>query len=256
MILGIIQGRLSDPKSGHQTTPDNWEEEFVKIKEIELNHLEWNIDFNKNFDNPVLHDSRIKDYSHLISSVCFDTLVTEKVFDEKYFQKQTYHHTEMILKNQINRVTFPLLEDAEISNDTKLRKIIKILSDYHKNFPSIEINLELDCSVDNVENILSEVDCQLTYDTGNLTHKKINHLLYIEKFFNRINNVHLKDRSFKTGESMSNFQGDTPFKIIFKELKKREYKKMFTLQMAREETGKELDLIKNYVRVFKEMYSV
>ena len=45
MKLGIIQGRLTVPKEGHQTTPENWQNEFKLINKLSLEHIEWN--FNK-----------------------------------------------------------------------------------------------------------------------------------------------------------------------------------------------------------------
>ena len=40
MKLGLIQGRLSEPKEGFQDTPKNWKKEFEKLKEAGLNHIE------------------------------------------------------------------------------------------------------------------------------------------------------------------------------------------------------------------------
>ena len=37
MKLGIIQGRLTVPKEGHQTTPENWQDEFMLINKLSLN---------------------------------------------------------------------------------------------------------------------------------------------------------------------------------------------------------------------------
>ena len=56
MKIGIIQGRLSVPDLGHQTTPDNWIHEFKSLEPLGLEHIEWNIDNIRLFDNPVLTD--------------------------------------------------------------------------------------------------------------------------------------------------------------------------------------------------------
>ena len=53
MKLGIIQGRLTDPKEGHQTTPGNWQDEFKLINKLSLNHIEWNLNKEKLLNNPL-----------------------------------------------------------------------------------------------------------------------------------------------------------------------------------------------------------
>lgn len=255
MKIGIIQGRLTAPIEGHQTTPENWSREFDICNDLGLSHVEWNIDFKKDRNNPIFTDLNVKKYRDMISSVCFDTLVTRNTFDEEYFRQKTYPHTEEIIRLGINKVTFPLLEAAKIKSGKDIATVIKIIKNYNKKFPSIKVNLELDCEIKTVEVLLSELEfCSLTYDTGNLTYSNINHALYIDKFFNKIENVHLKDRSATTGESFSNFKGDTPFLDIFKDLSSRNYNKIFTLQMARKKGLSEKDLIKKYTEEFRRMY--
>ena len=46
MKIGIIQGRLSEPKEGFQECPINWKREFDLLPELGLNHIEWIITSN------------------------------------------------------------------------------------------------------------------------------------------------------------------------------------------------------------------
>jgi sugar phosphate isomerase/epimerase len=258
MKLGIIQTRLSDGSEGHQTTPSNWIEEFKLLDELSLTHIEWNIDFNKNKNNPLFlleHQNKIKSVNSKISSVCFDTIVTEKLYtEEDYFENNVCSYAQKIIDLGIENITFPLLEHCSINNEQKLAQIIYKLNDFKERYPKLNINLETDCSIEFLEKILDNVDCFLTYDTGNLTYSNINHSLYIDKFIDIINNVHLKDRIRKTGESVSDFKGDTPFDLIFEKLSSFKYDKIFTLQMARGTKGKEKDLIKKYKKDFEVIY--
>lgn len=255
MIFGIIQGRLTKPDEGHQTTPSAWEREFDLCDELGIDYIEWNIDSNKNSNNPIFFDEKILSYKHRISSVCFDTLVTRESFDESFFKNKIYDHTEKLRSLGIKKVTFPFLEAAQIKTLSDIKSIVRILKNYNSKFPDMQINLELDCKVEVVESILSEIDfCFLTYDTGNLTYNNIDHELYIDKFFGKINNVHLKDRSASTGESFYNFKGDTPFLRIFENLFLRNYNEIFTLQMARKNNISEIELNRNYIFEFRRMY--
>ena len=70
----------------------------------------------------------------------------------------------------------------------------------------------------------------------------------------KIKCVHLKDRLFNEGPSVSNFAGDTDFDLIFKELSKINYDGLFTLQMARQTSGHEYTTIQNYVNYFRKLY--
>ena len=81
MKLGIIQGRLTVPKEGHQTTPKNWEHEFKLLNKLSLNHIEWNLNKEKLFNNPIFKNKVNPVYLNKISSVCFDNAVSEYIFD-------------------------------------------------------------------------------------------------------------------------------------------------------------------------------
>ena len=56
MKIGIIQGRLSEPKEGFQECPIDWKREFDLLQKLGLNHIEWIITSNfKN--NPIFNDN-------------------------------------------------------------------------------------------------------------------------------------------------------------------------------------------------------
>jgi len=255
MNVGIIQGRLTYPSEGHQTTPINWQNEFILSKNLGLTHVEWNIDNNKNeTNNPIFFEKVVLDYIDMISSVCFDTVVDKKIFEEDFFVEKVYDSTEKLLNIGLSHVTLPILEGACIDSEFKLKKIIEILRSYKSKFKDVEISLEMDCEIHYTEKILNSVECNLTYDTGNLTYKNIDHSLYIDTFLSKIKNVHLKDRLVSSGASLSDFNGDTPFELIFEKLGDYKYKELFTLQMARKENLSEVELIQNYLEHFRGIY--
>ena len=253
MELGIVQGRILKSPLGHQTTHKDWQKEFDIAKQIGIRHIEWNIDFTKNEDNPIFHDD-LGYYVNNISSVCFDTAVTLKVFEEEYFLKNIIEPSQILFKKGIRNITIPLLEESEINTDKKLKKAIANINNLKKFIPEMDVNLEMDCSIGYTKKIIENTKCFLTYDTGNLTYKKIDHILYIDNFISKITNVHLKDRSILTGESLSDFSGDTPFRMIIKTLLEKKYKNLYTLQMARNINVSDEELIKTYIKKFRRMY--
>jgi sugar phosphate isomerase/epimerase len=139
--------------------------------------------------------------------------------------------------------------------NNKKREEFKILmGKIGKKYPDIEFSFEAELEVKKLEEIVSLCNnFYVTYDTGNVTSCGFNHKEYINFFADRINNVHLKDRTFdaKTVKPMT---GDTDFRLIFNILKNVGYNKPFILQTAREELGKERETMLQHKKIFEELY--
>ena len=58
-MIGIIQGRLSEPKEGFQECPEDWQREFLLLPSIGLTHIEWIITEKNYWDNPMFNTSKI-----------------------------------------------------------------------------------------------------------------------------------------------------------------------------------------------------
>ena len=76
---------------------------------------------------------------------------------------------------------------------------------------------------------------------------------YVEFFADKINNVHLKDRTYDA-KTVSPLEGDTDFETIFKSLKRIGYSGPYILQTARSETGKEKQTITEHKKIFEDLY--
>ena len=94
----------------------------------------------------------------------------------------------------------------------------------------------------------------VTYDTGNMTSFGINHKEYIAAAKHKINNVHLKDRTYDA-VTVSPGSGDTNFALVFKELAKIDYNKHYTIQTARSTEGEEINTILKHKNYFQELYN-
>jgi sugar phosphate isomerase/epimerase len=82
----------------------------------------------------------------------------------------------------------------------------------------------------------------------------VDHGKYISLIFEKINNVHLKDRSL-TGDSVYPLQGDTDFKLIFAKLKELGYDSLYTLQTTRGKFGHEIQTIADHKKILQEVYN-
>jgi hypothetical protein len=252
MKLGLIQGRLMRPEDGWiQEFPTCWVDEFIKAKTLGFGHIEWIVTERSFETNPIFFED-CKDYN--ISSICADNLVSEKIIDEEFL----FHNLDPIcrsaIKNKINWVTIPLLEGSSIS-DKKIRDIfIPMILKYSDKYPSLNFSFEAETQAENILELVSLRDnFWITYDTGNITSEKIDHKDYILKTYHKINNVHLKDRTFNA-ETVPPLSGDTDFDTIFNTLTSVGYDNLYTIQTARGKTGTEIRTMKQHKNIFERLY--
>jgi len=252
MKLSILQGRLSVPNEGYQETPANWKREFSLLGDTGPAYIEWVITKKQLFNNPFFDDD-VRGYP--ISVVCADHVVDERVFEKGFFFDNIFPLCEMAQEWGVKTVGIPLLEDSAVDTPEKKEKIIDNLVECCDAFSDIAINIEAELDADNLFDIVSShKNLKVTYDTGNLTAMNFNHDLYIDKVYDKITNVHLKDRNFNYGGSRNFGEGDTDFELIFKKLSSLNYDGIFTLQMARGEVGNEESHVKNISRIFRRLY--
>tara|TARA_R110001583_G_scaffold88338_1_gene229231 strand:+ start:831 stop:1610 length:780 start_codon:yes stop_codon:yes gene_type:complete len=257
MKIGVLQGRLSPPTKGHiQEFPINWLKEFELLKAHNLNHIEWIVTTNSFEGNPLFDKSSGLNLSDLpIHSVCADNLVDKKFANLTFLEANLIPICESAGYNDIKNITIPLLEDSSIEND-ELRKqfcdnIVKITSQYS----DLVFSFEAELAPEKLIELLKLSDNHVvTYDTGNITSCGLDHIKYINLLHEKINNVHLKDRTFDA-RTVAPSTGDTNFNLIFKTLKSAGYDGVYTLQTAREKPGAELETILMHRNLFKGMYN-
>jgi len=251
MKLGLMQGRLSNPVEGFQECPLNWSREFDLLLPLGLTHIDWVVTSDPSYINP-LYYRNLTPYP--VHSICADNLIHENFMDYDFLEKNLNPLCILATRNKINHVTIPLLEKSSIVDPFSRREFKKNISKYGARYPMINFSFEAECAADVLSEIISLFNnFYVTYDTGNMTSCKINHQNYIKRMSNKIDNVHLKDRTHK-GETKSPGLGDTEFDIIFKTLKEIGYTNTYTLQTAREISGAEFDTIKKHINFFKELY--
>lgn len=252
MKIGIIQGRLSRPVEGFQECPANWQREFDLLPKIGLNHIEW-IVTKKSFDINPIFTANVSDYS--ISSICADNLVDSRFVNKSYLHSNLIPLCDAAIKNNIDNITIPLLEDSSVEDNRIRQDFCELMVEIIDRYDSLNFLFEAELRVEKLKEILSLSDrCYVTYDTGNITSCGFEHIEYLEQIFDRIKNVHLKDRTYNA-QTVSPPTGDTNFKQIFHFLKKNRYNGLYTLQTARGEFGNETTTIKEHKRIMEALYN-
>ena len=146
------------------------------------------------------------------------------------------------------------MEDSSLVDDAKRDKFKIILSHFTNKYPNLNFSIEAELTALALEDIISVNDnIYVTYDTGNITSCGYDHESYINQIFDKISNVHLKDRTIK-GITVPPGGGDTDFGTIFSILSKKNYEGVFALQTAREESGNEFFTIERHSQILRSIY--
>jgi hypothetical protein len=255
MNLGIMQGRLSEPVNGHmQEFPPDWHREFQLLKLCGLSHIEWLITKGSVNNNPAFDETTaLSDYP--ISSLCADTLVDSRIIDANYLFDNLTPICESAVRNNIEIITIPLLEDSNMEDRNTRQQFKSLISEYGKKYPNLKFSFECELTIAGLQDILQLSDnFYVTYDTGNITSYGIDHSDYISTFYSRINNVHLKDRTRKA-QTVAPSSGDTDFSLIFKKLFSLGYNGPYTMQTARGKTGDEFNTALLHRDILKGIYN-
>ena len=229
MKIGVMQGRLFPPVDGHiQEFPHNdWEKEFDYIKDLGLIGIEWLVTKRSFPSNPVF-DPRVRDQYPIIS-ICLDVLVDKRIYDAKFLT----HTISLACISKANKFTIPILDDSDMKDANERDRFCRTMYDMGNKFSNVNFSFEAELEKEQLNEIVSLHDnFKVTYDTGNATACGFDHQEYIEYFQDKIDNVHLKDRKFKS-VSVEPFTGDTDFDTIFETLKGVGYNGTYVIQTAR-----------------------
>ena len=252
MKLGIVQGRLLEPVDNKiQEFPiENWKKELNILHHLELIGVEWIINKNYFEGNPIFDTDF--DYFEKITSECLDNLITDKIHVSEYLEEVL---DKVCSNEKIVSINIPLLEESSMESKSKRYNFINKVNEYAELYQNKEFLFEAELDLEGyLEIVNSKPNFFATYDTGNLTSYKVNHSEYILGLNDKIKCVHIKDRSIH-GESVKLFEGDTDFDEIFSSLSQIKYKGLFILQLARGNSGSELETVKEQVSTIKKLYS-
>ena len=255
MKIGIIQGRLSEPKEGFQECPVDWARELDLLETHGLSHVEWIITDKRFWSNPIFGSLDTYISPSKVSSLCADFLVSP-LFEDKMKMREYLDVTCIAAKMRgINKVTIPLMEYSSVEDAEVRRDVIDLVLPCSKRYPGITFSFETELGSKELLEIVSLSErFTVTYDTGNMTSYGSDHSEYIQAVAHKIDNVHLKDRTYDA-KTVSPGTGDTNFKLIFNELKKIAYNGIYTIQTARGNDGDEVNTILEHKKYFEELYN-
>ena len=265
-MIGLMQGRLTESKSGKiQEFPKfSWEDEFPLLKELEINYLEWTVDWEDYESNPIFtKDLQFKilrlcqKYSIKIETITLDNFVEAPLGFKHSATGKTSNlsHFDWILSKlegtNIEILVIPLVKESGISNQADLQNLIKLLPELQTRVSRSSKKIAFECEFDLVTlnhlvksfsyfpNIGFNFDIGNSASLGNDPEQEI--YLLGKKIFN----VHVKDRKLG-GETVPLGQGNANFNTVFPAIRSIGYNSRYILQAARSKSISDFNLIKKY----------
>lgn len=263
--IGIMQGRLVLSKGrGIQFFPfEEWKEEFRVASKIGLDEIDFIFDLERYTENPLWTKEGTSQIKEAIASsgvkvkyICADFFMRRPFFRVSEAERQK---NIVILKKLIENgreigaqnIEIPLVDNSSIKTEEEKNLFVQSLKECLPRAKElgITISLEADLPPKELLGLVSRFDdpyLKITYDSGNSSSLGYDSYEEITTYGQYIANVHIKDRVLG-GTTVSLGKGDADFDKLFQGLKETGYKGSFTLQAARQEDGKEVDIILSYV---------
>lgn len=272
--IGFMQGRLSPLVNNQiQAFPfDNWSNEFKSAELLGLSCMEWTLDYPKLHSNPLLIKSNknqilslCKRHKITIPSITLDCCMQRpfwKVKDKLTF-KSLLTDLKLII-NSANRIgakilVIPLVDNGSINQKPEfniLKNTIFSLYDLLIN-KDIKIAFESDYEPSKLRDFINVFDKDtvgINYDIGNSASLGYNFDDEVNKYGERIINIHVKDRLLN-GSTVRLGEGNADFPKISKILKNMNFKGNFILQTARSKTNKHFEELEKNINFIKKFIS-
>ena len=257
-MLGIMQGRLVLPIDGKlQAFPTNgWNTELELCRGLCIECIEWIYDGEDLYflPNPISTFEGANALSGIraprITSLCADYFVKAPLLRvpgnilEQRIAKLRWLVFQCSLAN-IPTLVLPFVDDNAIRTHGEIDDVICILYELSGLIDACNVRIALEtnldeCDMQTLSRELVDVFVGINYDSGNSASLGYD----VEKEWNmyghRIVNVHIKDRVLK-GSSVPLGEGSTNFDTLAKMLSKFNYRGNVVLQVARGESGKEVE---------------
>ena len=262
--MGFIQGRLSPIYDGKiQAFPwQHWEDEFKIAYDNEFNIMEWTLDQDRLYDNPIMSDHGRKLIKKLSQKyeVTIPSL-TGDCFMQSPFYKIDGNDRDILLRdlnNIINAcgqigiklIVFPLVDDGRLESTKQEKSLKDGLATINPLLESYEMKIvfESDFHAERLIDFISDFSVDyygINYDIGNSAAFGFDPKEEINTYGCRILNVHIKDRELN-GTTVPLGLGNANIPEVFKALNAINYNGNYILQTARATDKNHLGVLKKY----------
>lgn len=264
-VIGFMQGRLSPLVDGKiQAFPwDFWQHEFPSAKKIGLSTMEWTLDQEGLYQNPLMTASGQREIVALCERHGFSIpSLTGDCFMQSPFWKATDGTVYKMLTNDfeaiinscahidIKLVVVPLVDNGSIENPQQEKILIDFMVGQEMTLRSLGIKIAFESDFPPVElhRFIRQLNSDVfgvNYDIGNSASLGFNPVEELELVGDRVFNVHVKDR-IRSGGTVPLGEGAADFQSVFNLLKLYNYNANYILQTARDPNGQHKEVLTQY----------
>jgi L-ribulose-5-phosphate 3-epimerase len=262
--IGFMQGRLSPLVDGRiQAFPWNyWEEEFEQAQKINIHLMEWTLDQERLYENPLLTrngQSQIRalcnEHKMSIPSLTGDCFMQAPLWkvngaERIELERDFIEIAKACASVGITIIVLPLVDNGrfeDLKQEDALVHFLEKQSDFLSS-NRLKVVFESDYAPQELARFIQRLNPSLfgvNYDIGNSAALGFSPKEEFEAYGNRVINVHIKDRMLG-GTTVPLGAGSANFEAVFTALKIINYKGNFILQTARATDENHLDKLSDY----------
>ena len=257
--IGFMQGRLSPQVDGKiQAFPwQHWREEFAIAESAGFGLMEWTLDTDRLYENPLMTEPGRAEIARLQSKhgVAIESLTGD------FFMQAPFHKSagaararglrdlravcEACSKLGIRMLVIPLVDAGRIETAEQEADVLRTLQGLERS--GVSIVFESDYAPRALAAFMAKLpaDYGINYDIGNSASLGYDSVEEIGAFGARIRNVHVKDR-VRGGTTVPLGTGNANFSATFCALSRARYGGNFILQTARAADGQHRAALERY----------
>jgi L-ribulose-5-phosphate 3-epimerase len=262
--IGFMQGRLSPLINGRiQSFPwENWKDEFPLAHQINIHLMEWTLDQERLYENPLMTktgQAEIRALCHRhelsIPSLTGDCFMQAPLWkaqgaDRKALERDFVKIAKGCAAVGISMLVVPLVDDGRLEDEDQENNLVAFLESKVEFLAAhgLKVVFESDYVPPELERFIARLDPDLfgiNYDIGNSAALGFNPQEEFAAYGQRIVNIHIKDRVFG-GTTVALGTGSADFNLVFAGLAQINYQGNFILQTARATDGNHADTLCTY----------
>ena len=264
-MIGFIQGRLVPQVNGMiQAFPwEDWEKEFELAESIDLRILEWTLDQEKLYDNPLMTKSgqaqiRLLSERHQIA---IPNLTGDCFMQAPFWKTEDAVARHALLRDfdaicaacaevGIRNIVIPLVDNGRLEAPEQEKELIGTLLNHKSALDTLGVAIlfESDYAPDKLSRFIEALPAPtfgINYDSGNSSGLGYDVREEWAAYAHRIENLHIKDRVYQ-GTTVPLGTGAADFPALFECMRDADYQGEIILQTARAADGDHLSAIQRY----------
>jgi L-ribulose-5-phosphate 3-epimerase len=262
--IGFMQGRLSPIVNGMiQSFPwNNWREEICDAASLGLSKMEWTLDQDRLYENPLMtiagREEIItlsQEHKLLIPSLTGDCFMQAPFWKvdgaaREARQQDFIAIMEACSKIGVSQMVVPLVDNGSVQSQGEALVLRDFLLSLEARLASLNMRVifESDYAPRELANFIATYPAKqfgINYDTGNSAAMGFDVKEEFQCYGGRVTNVHIKDRVL-AGTTIALGEGNTDFESVFEQLSRVNYTGNLILQTARAKGGDHFAVLTQY----------